>query len=688
MSYPIYYVEEGDVLPVFFDTFEGSTGASVTLSGLAVTDIEIYKDGSATQRASDAGYTLLDTDGIDFDGITGIHGFSIDLSNNTDAGFYVVGSWYHVVVSSITVDGQTVNFVAAAFRIVSATRGLAGTALPNAAADAAGGLPISDAGGLDLDTILGRITGNVALASVLGALTDSAATGDPGTSTTTVSFLKQLINVLVGSAGIATFPASAAPADGVSLAEVLRAVYDDTNSLDGTKVPDTISLANINAQVDTAIETYHLDHLLAATYDPASKPGAADALLNELVEDDGGVARFTANALEQAPSGTGGDATAANQATILAKLLAYFQLALRKDAAIATDNATELTAINADGGSGAGAFANTADSAEAIRDRGDAAWVTGGGSAVLEIASGTIANASTTAVDLGALTFSDDTLNDLLIRIYDDSAGEYHSRWISSYTNVASIAVLSEALPFTTETGVDTYVIYAIRRDGQRLADAAHGGTSAVLTLERMVVASTTTDEPAVKLTGDGIAAGMEVYGGASAVGAKFEGQSGGIQARAIGSGNGITARGEGIGNGINAIGGITDGTAGIKATSAATNGDGMQLVGTGTGLDLDATTTDSLEVNATAVADKTGYSLSAAGIDAILDEPVTEPGGVFAWGSATLRNIIGWLGALSRNKMAQTATTQTLRNDADSADIATSAVSDDGTTATRGEFS
>lgn len=33
----------------------------------------------------------------------------------------------------------------------SATRGLAGTALPNAAADAAGGLPISDAGGLDMD---------------------------------------------------------------------------------------------------------------------------------------------------------------------------------------------------------------------------------------------------------------------------------------------------------------------------------------------------------------------------------------------------------------------------------------------------------------------------------------------------------------------------------------------------------
>jgi len=120
MSYPVYTVYSGDVLPIFFDSFDGGTGASITLTGLAVTDIEIYKDGGTTQRASDAGYTLLDTDGIDFDGVTGIHGFSIDTGDNTDAGFYAVGSWYHVVVSSVTIDSQTVNFVAAAFRIVAA----------------------------------------------------------------------------------------------------------------------------------------------------------------------------------------------------------------------------------------------------------------------------------------------------------------------------------------------------------------------------------------------------------------------------------------------------------------------------------------------------------------------------------------------------------------------------------------
>jgi hypothetical protein len=152
MSYPIYYVEAGDTLPHLFGSYDGGTGASITLTGLAVTDIEIYKDGGVTTRASDSGYALLGTDGIDEFG-TGIHGFSINLADNSDAGFYAVGSWYHVVIASVTVDGQTVNFVAFAFRIVSATRGMAGTALPDAAADAAGGLPISDAGGLDLDAL-------------------------------------------------------------------------------------------------------------------------------------------------------------------------------------------------------------------------------------------------------------------------------------------------------------------------------------------------------------------------------------------------------------------------------------------------------------------------------------------------------------------------------------------------------
>ena len=103
------------VLPFFVGTYDGDTGASVAWSAIAVTDIEVYKGTSMTQRSSDSGYVLLDTDGIDVDTMVGIGGFSIDTSDNTDAGFFVAGSFYTVVVASVTIDAQTVNYVAGTF---------------------------------------------------------------------------------------------------------------------------------------------------------------------------------------------------------------------------------------------------------------------------------------------------------------------------------------------------------------------------------------------------------------------------------------------------------------------------------------------------------------------------------------------------------------------------------------------
>jgi len=119
-------VPAGAVLPIMFTTYAGATGASITLTGLAVTDIEVYKGTSMTQRASDAGFALLDTDGIDIDTTTGLHGFSIDTGDNTDASFYAAGSFYTVVVNAVTVDSQTVVFIAATFRLVAA-EAVAGT---------------------------------------------------------------------------------------------------------------------------------------------------------------------------------------------------------------------------------------------------------------------------------------------------------------------------------------------------------------------------------------------------------------------------------------------------------------------------------------------------------------------------------------------------------------------------------
>jgi len=98
---------DGDVLYIPFDTYDADM-ESVTIAGLAVTDIEIYKDGATTQRASDNGYGLLDTDGTDFDGSTGLHGFSVDLGDNSHASFYSQSTfWIHI--NAITVNAKTVK---------------------------------------------------------------------------------------------------------------------------------------------------------------------------------------------------------------------------------------------------------------------------------------------------------------------------------------------------------------------------------------------------------------------------------------------------------------------------------------------------------------------------------------------------------------------------------------------------
>lgn len=87
--------------------------ASVTVTDLVAGDVKIHKNGSTTQRSSSAGITVS----IDFDSITGNHLIAIDLTDNTDAGFYAAGSRYLVRVEGITVDGATINAWIAAFSI-------------------------------------------------------------------------------------------------------------------------------------------------------------------------------------------------------------------------------------------------------------------------------------------------------------------------------------------------------------------------------------------------------------------------------------------------------------------------------------------------------------------------------------------------------------------------------------------
>ena len=151
------------------------------------------------------------TTGGDYDwtdqGDAGIYTIEIPASggasiNNDTEGF----GWFTGKATGVLPwRGPVIGFRAAALNNLliedafSTTRGLAGTALPNAAADAAGGLPISDAGGLDLDTyikrieasitatILARIDENISAAKTLAASQPNYAPAKAGDAMTLTS---------------------------------------------------------------------------------------------------------------------------------------------------------------------------------------------------------------------------------------------------------------------------------------------------------------------------------------------------------------------------------------------------------------------------------------------------------------------------------------------------------------------
>lgn len=231
------------------------SGASITRATNG--SIVIYKNNSVTQKATVNGVT----DSEDFDAITGIHLVTIDTSNDAgDAGFWAAGNDYWVVLSGATIDGQTVNAVLGIFslenRYMRGTDGANTTTPPTAVA------------------IRSEIDSNSTQLAKLGTIANLGSGATIGANLADIE--AQTDEIGIAGAGLTAVPWN----------------------------PDWDT--EVQSEVQDAIEANHLDHLLAVAYDPATKPGAADALLNELVEDDAGLSRFTANALEQAPAGGGG----------------------------------------------------------------------------------------------------------------------------------------------------------------------------------------------------------------------------------------------------------------------------------------------------------------------------------------------------------------------------------------------
>jgi len=323
-------VRPGVTLNVPFSTYDSNDpSASVTTTGLAVGDILIYKDGNLTQRASTSGYAV-DTD---HDTKVGNHTIQIDLADNGTAGFFSAGSEYIVQVASITVDAATINFWACRFTI-GYPYAMLNTTIATLASQTSFTLtkgPAEASALLGCTCIIHDVASEVQLG--YGYITAYDVT----TKTVTLA------------AGV---PFTAATTDNVSI------------------LPPT----NVSAWLGTA----------AATPTVAGVPEVDLTHVMGTILTEGGAGRLAAAFIKlldvATPTLVASDVMrGTDDAATAAKVLAYVRLLARSDNAVKTDDATELTAINADGGSGAGDYDPNDDAVEGIRDRGDSAWPTAAG---------------------------------------------------------------------------------------------------------------------------------------------------------------------------------------------------------------------------------------------------------------------------------------------------------------------
>lgn len=127
-----------------------------------------------------------------------------------------------------------------------------------------------------------------------------------------------------------------------------------------------------------------------------------------------------------------------------AKLLSYFQSALRKDVTVDPDIG--------------GAYDDATDSQEAIRDRGDAAWGSAGATGALT--SGTAqAGSTSTTIKLASGASTTDDLYNYLIVLIDAGTGVGQARMITDYVGSTRVATVDRAW-ITTPDATSTYRVH------------------------------------------------------------------------------------------------------------------------------------------------------------------------------------------------------------------------------------
>ncbi len=432
------------------DSTDGTpeTGVVFNTSGI---DLEYCRDKAACVDITEADLTTPALTDAHEDGgfLAKGHGnYRLDLPDAAVA----VGVDFVTIQGTVTdmiVLGGIVELVA--YDPHDSTRlGLA--SLPNAAADAAGGLPVSDAGGLDLD--------DIPLNAELNARTLLAADYfDP--SADTVANVTTVATLTGHTAQTGdNFARLGAPV-GASLSADVAAVKADTDA--------------------TLTDTADMQPKLG-TYSDLGSGATLSGNLEDMRDDGTAVFDRSTDSLQAIADSGGGGPTAAQIVDEWETQSQADPTGFHVNVMEVNGTAQGATDIDArlDGIEGA-TFSSATDSLEAIRDRGDAAWTTGSGTGLSPIATGTAQSATgTTLVLASGETFDDDELRGAVVQVTGGSTGVGQSRCITD--NVGSTDTITVSTWTTTPTGTITYEIAPSLGGECPLSTASSGATELNLT--------------------------------------------------------------------------------------------------------------------------------------------------------------------------------------------------------------
>ena len=360
MQYLRYNTDSQEVV---FGIFVNSTDGNTEETGLTIanTDIKIWKAGATTLANKNTGGATHISNGIYY------AVFDATDTNTLGSGkafIHVSGALYQVLEFCVLPQKVYDSMIAGSDNLEVDTIQIEGADATNQLNAATPAVTVSDKTGFSLSSsqsfnLTGNITGNLSgsVGSVTGGVTVTtnndktgyslSASGvtavQTGLSTLTAQQVWEYATRTLSSFGslvsditTAVWGAATRTLSAFGFNVTASSVTDKTGySLSVT--PPTA--AEIRTEIDTN-----------STQIAAVKTVTDD--LAGMLQTSGSLKQFTTNALENAPSGGGGgDATAANQTIIIGHL-------------------TDVKGVT---------FSSSTDSLEAIRDRGDAAWTTGGG---------------------------------------------------------------------------------------------------------------------------------------------------------------------------------------------------------------------------------------------------------------------------------------------------------------------